>query len=112
MVLNLGWLRPRVFSRRLGGRVRIAAVATRVAARAAHMPRSTCATAGWEAKLAAIASSLFMHALPPGSVVDSGANTGGEACSYAMLAADRRVHAVEPNLVRRPACSAVCVHTR
>lgn len=58
---------------------------------------SRCLTSPHEPLLLHLVKGLFMHgAIPNGSVVDCGANTGGEACFYATLAPHRIVHAVEP----------------
>lgn len=43
-------------------------------------------------------SGLFheMGTVPPGSIIDAGANTGEEACLLAVLGKDRVVHAIDP----------------
>lgn len=59
-----------------------------------------CRTAGWEKNFSRLTASLFAdHALlRDGSIVDCGANTGGESCLYATLDPTRLVHAIEPLL--------------
>ena len=58
----------------------------------------SCETTAFEKKLTALTSSFFNDgvSLGPGSVVDCGANEGGEACHYALLDPNRTVHALEP----------------
>ena len=58
---------------------------------------SRCPIPTTEPLLVAIVRGLFAEgAIPPGSVVDAGANDGTEACVYAESSPDRVVHAVEP----------------
>ena len=58
---------------------------------------SRCPIPNSEPLLVAIVRGLFAEgAMPPGSVVDAGANDGSEACVYAESSPDRVVHAVEP----------------
>ena len=58
---------------------------------------SRCPIPNTEPLLVAIVRGLFAEgAMPPGSVVDAGANDGSEACVYAESSPDRVVHAVEP----------------
>ena len=50
-----------------------------------------------EEKFFAVCKALFLEGnMPPGSVIDCGANDGSETCHYATLAPDRIIHAVEP----------------
>ena len=58
---------------------------------------SRCPIPTTEPLLVAIVRGLFAEgAMPPGSVVDAGANDGTEACVYAESSPDRVVHAIEP----------------
>ena len=61
------------------------------------MKNMRCPLPSSEPLLIAIVRGLFAEgAMPPGSIVDAGANDGTEACVYAESAPDRLVHAVEP----------------
>ena len=61
------------------------------------MPHARCETSSWEPLFVKIVKAIFAGGIVPnGSVVDCGANTGGEACLYADLAPNRLIHAVEP----------------
>lgn len=61
------------------------------------MKKPRCQTSPYEPRLLALVAALFNGgAIPDGSVVDCGANTGGESCFYADLAPQRLIHAVEP----------------
>ena len=68
-------------------------------------PRRACKTTAWEPVLARITASIFADEtlLHRGSIVDCGANSGGESCFYADLDSTRTVHAIEPLLVHRTA---------
>jgi len=59
-----------------------------------------CSTSGHELLFVKLVTALLTSGtIPNGSVVDCGANTGGEACHYARTVPNRLVHAVEPVLV-------------
>ena len=61
--------------------------------------RLSCAVSRHEKRLLALTKALFeSKILLSGSVVDSGAHKGGEACFYADLDPARPVHAIEPLL--------------
>ena len=71
-------------------------------------PVAHCVTSPHEPILVRLTRVIFTTSglLLPGSVVDCGAHSGGEACLYATLAPERTVHAVEPlvanlNAIRR-----------
>jgi FkbM family methyltransferase len=59
-----------------------------------------CMLSMWEPVFSRIIASLFADKtlLHQGSVVDCGANAGGESCHYADLDPTRTVHAIEPLL--------------
>ena len=60
-------------------------------------PRWRCPTPRKEPVLRALIGSLFAEGLvPPGSVIDAGANSGEETCFYAERQPQRTIHAIEP----------------
>ena len=67
----------------------------------------SCQTTAFEKRLTSLTAALFADgSIGAGSVVDCGANEGGEACHYASLDGNRTIHALEPlpsniKLVRR-----------
>jgi len=61
------------------------------------MPRPCSAVSKHEPRFRSLLVSLFnSSALLQGSVVDTGAHSGGESCFFASLDARRIVHAIEP----------------
>ena len=65
----------------------------------ANTPQWLCPRPDVEPLLRSIVGGLFAEGLvPPGSVIDAGANSGEESCYYAERQPQRVVHAVEPVL--------------
>jgi FkbM family methyltransferase len=61
--------------------------------------RFECGRPKWEILLHAIIGGLFAeNVVPPGSILDVGANDGEMSCFYATLDPSRKVHALEPNI--------------
>ena len=64
---------------------------------ASVLPPASCALNPHESLFSFLISEIIVSGmLSPGSIVDCGAHSGGEACLYASLAPARTVHAIEP----------------
>ena len=64
---------------------------------AAFKPPASCMLSRHEGLFSFLISEIIVSGmLSPGSIVDCGAHSGGEACLYASLAPARTVHAIEP----------------
>ena len=77
----------------------LAALQQKVFVRSADATTETivCEVNAVEPRFRAAQEALFArNLLPPGSLVDSGSNFGGESCWLAKLFPTRRVHAVDP----------------
>ena len=63
----------------------------------AEHTESGCPRRRWETLFASIIGGLLReNSIPPGAIMDAGANTGTEACYFALHAPDRTVYALDP----------------
>ena len=63
----------------------------------AERTESGCPRRRWETLFASIIGGLLReNSIPPGAIMDAGANTGTEACYFALHAPDRTVYALDP----------------